>query len=392
VQAQILELIGALADKAGTSLLFITHDLGVVRQVATRVIVLKDGAIVEEGSVNQILENPKHGYTKALVASARFENFSEQPLRDSATPAITASAQNDGGGLAVEVNGLSKQYYRNTGFGPLNRHAARSRFLGAPAESPEGIPGGESISEIKPSTEVDALRGVSFEVTQGDTFGIVGESGSGKTTLLKILAGLEAPTNGFAQVNGTKQIVFQDPYGSLDPRWKVGKSIAEPLRAAWFRDGRAAPYGAQATGFETRLSRSSTGVNRQFVAESLAAVGLTSDVAEAYPHQLSGGQRQRVAIARALIAKPDVLLADEPVSALDVTVRAQILELLANLAKTEGFTLVMVSHDLGVVRYLCNQIAVMRNGLIIEQGPTNKVWDNPANGYTKQLKAATLSV
>ncbi|WP_103353765.1 ABC transporter ATP-binding protein [Amycolatopsis sp. CA-128772] len=224
--------------------------------------------------------------------------------------------------------------------------------------------------------DVHALRGVSFDVEAGQRFGIVGESGSGKSTLVRLLAALDKPTAGTVSFQGRRiddlperklgflrselQIVFQDPMGSLDPRMRVRDIIAEPL-------GRREP---------------------DRVAELLAAVGLPADAAQRYPHQFSGGQRQRISIARALAPNPSVLIADEPVSALDVSVRGQILDLLASLVEQFALTLVFVSHDLGVVRHVCDRVAVMRRGEIVELGDVAQVYGSPRHEYTRELLAA----
>ncbi|MGW4828049.1 ABC transporter ATP-binding protein [Amycolatopsis japonica] len=223
---------------------------------------------------------------------------------------------------------------------------------------------------------VHALRGVSFDVEAGQRFGIVGESGSGKSTLVRLLAALDKPTAGSVSFQGKRvdtlperklgflrselQIVFQDPMGSLDPRMRVRDIISEPL-------GRRDP---------ARVS------------ELLKAVGLPSDAAGRYPHQFSGGQRQRISIARALAPNPSVLIADEPVSALDVSVRKQILDLLASLVELYSLTLIFVSHDLGVVRHVCDRVAVMRRGEIVEIGDVDQVYDAPEHEYTRELLAA----
>jgi len=224
--------------------------------------------------------------------------------------------------------------------------------------------------------DVHALRGVSFDVEAGQRFGIVGESGSGKSTLVRLLAALDKPTAGTVSFQGRRiddlperklgflrselQIVFQDPMGSLDPRMRVRDIISEPL-------GRREP---------------------DRVAELLAAVGLPEDAAGRYPHQFSGGQRQRISIARALAPNPSVLIADEPVSALDVSVRGQILDLLDSLVEQFALTLIFVSHDLGVVRHVCDRVAVMRRGEIVELGDVEQVYDTPRHEYTRELLEA----
>ena len=236
-----------------------------------------------------------------------------------------------------------------------------------------------------PGPVVHALRGVSLQVAQGQRFGIVGESGCGKSTLLRILAGLEQPSSGRVAVMGQAvtgrterslrflrenlQLVFQDPMSSLDPRMRVRDIVAEPLVGLRLGGDHAAR-----------------------VAELLSAVGLDPDVADRYPHQFSGGQRQRISIARALAPSPGILLADEPVSALDVSVRAQVLNVLSDLVDTYALTLVLVSHDLGVVRHVCGRVAVMKGGEIVETGPTAQVYDAPTHPYTQALVAAVPTI
>lgn len=231
--------------------------------------------------------------------------------------------------------------------------------------------------------QVKAVDGVSFELRRGETLGVVGESGCGKSTLGRLLVQLEEPTEGFVEMEGRRikagaemrkarrdiQIVFQDPYTSLNPRMTVGDIIAEPLRI--HKD-------------ELDLK----GGERRRVQELLDQVGLNPEHINRYPHQFSGGQRQRISIARAVAGKPEILLADEPVSALDVSVRAQVLELLDELVDEYGLTLLFISHDLSVVREVCSTVAVMYQGRIVEHGPTEEIWANPRHEYTKSLLAA----
>nr|WP_236797083.1 ATP-binding cassette domain-containing protein [Amycolatopsis sp. GM8] len=230
------------------------------------------------------------------------------------------------------------------------------------------------------SPPVHALRNVSFDVAKGERFGVVGESGSGKSTLLRILAGLDHATSGTVTVNGTEitnlpekrlgflreqlQVIFQDPMSSLDPHMRIGDIIAEPLVAT-------AHLGS-----------------RDRVAELLEAVGLDANAVNRYPHQFSGGQRQRISIARALAPKPRIILADEPVSALDVSVRAQVLNLLADIVENLSLTLFFISHDLSVVRHVCERVAVMHEGKIVEMGTVDDVYDSPRDPYTRGLIAS----
>ncbi len=385
VQAQVLDLMGRLVARRGTGLLFITHDLAVVAQVCERVVVMKDGRVVEQGPVADVFADPRHAYTRTLLAASTLPPRRPslvEPVPVVEPTALVEPVETPGPPPAIRLAAVTKRYHRSGG------------------------------------VVVDALRGISLDVAPGERFGIVGESGSGKTTTLRLLAGLDTPTSGrievagvtladitppdgptsvperrpwspFARRRGTfvagsrdvarvradLQLVFQDPMGSLDPRMTVARIVAEPLLNPANR--RDLPQGATRRGREA------------LVREVLAAVGLPDDAAQRYPHEFSGGQRQRVSIARALVCRPKVLVADEPVSALDVSVRAQVLDLLARLADERGLTLVLVSHDLAVVRHLCDRVAVMRAGQIVEQGPTEQVWAHPSHEYTRTLQDAT---
>ncbi|GAA2237492.1 hypothetical protein GCM10010413_42850 [Promicromonospora sukumoe] len=375
VQRQVLDLMTRLVSDRGAGLLFITHDLAVVSQVCERVVVLLDGVVVEEGPVAEVFANPRHEYTRRLLAASTLEPRATTPVE---RPTLVEPA------TLVEPSTLVE-----------------------PVETPALEPALIRVEDVTRTytnrgQAVPALRGVSLAVPEGQRFGIVGESGSGKSTLLRIIAGLDRATSGrvtsagvdlspapsggarsesgptaprdLGDLRAALQFVFQDPYGSLDPRMTVGDIVAEPLlNPANVRDG----------GPRTAAAR------RDAVREMLDAVGLPLDATERYPHQFSGGQRQRIAIARALVCRPRILVADEPVSALDVSVRRQVLDLLARLADEHALTLLLVSHDLGVVRHVADHVAVMHDGLIVEQGPTAQVYDDPAHEYTRRLRAAT---
>ena len=302
VQDQVLDLLDHLVDELGVSLLFITHDLGVINRMCRRVLVMSEGSVVESGETEQVLRAPSHPYTQRLVAAS------------------------------------------------LPGEPAEVREVGAPVLTLQGA--------TREYGTTKALDDVSLVVHRGERLGVVGGSGSGKTTLLRMFAGLDVPTSGSVLIDAGVQVVFQDPQSSLNPRLRVGRSVAEG------------------------------GGDRARVSEVLAEVGLPADAADRYPHQFSGGQRQRISIARAVAGKPEVLLADEPVSALDVSVRAQVLELLDELVDEYGLTLVFISHDLSVVREVCSTVAVMCEGRIVEHGPTEEVWANPQHEYTKSLLAA----
>jgi ABC-type glutathione transport system ATPase component/ABC-type dipeptide/oligopeptide/nickel transport system permease subunit len=369
VQRQVLDLMVRLVEDRGAGLLFITHDLAVVSQVCERVVVLLDGVVVEEGPVAEVFADPRHEYTRRLLAASTLEPRAATDLAEPGPAQMVES----GPAAAVQEPALIRV---------------------------------DDVTRTYPrrGQTVHALQGVSLEVREGQRFGIVGESGSGKSTLLRIVAGLDRATSGqvtsagvdlsaaprgaaggrgagrttapgeLGDLRAALQLVFQDPYGSLDPRMTVGDIVAEPLlNPANVREG----------GPRTASAR------RSAVREMLDAVGLPLDATERYPHQFSGGQRQRIAIARALVCRPRILVADEPVSALDVSVRRQVLDLLARLADEHALTLLLVSHDLGVVRHVCDHVAVMRDGRIVEQGLTAKVYDDPQHEYTRRLREAT---
>jgi ABC-type glutathione transport system ATPase component/ABC-type dipeptide/oligopeptide/nickel transport system permease subunit len=382
VQRQVLDLMVRLVRDRGAGLLFITHDLALVSQVCERVVVLLDGVVVEEGPVAEVFAHPRHDYTRRLLAASTLE--------PRATPATVDHAVSPGSGEGSSSNRMVNPRADRVDQALIRVEDVSRTYTG----------GGQTVH---------ALQGVSLEVREGQRFGIVGESGSGKSTLLRIVAGLDRATSGrvtsagvdltgptpprdLGDLRAALQVVFQDPYGSLDPRMTVSDIVAEPLlNPANVR------YGGPRTARPTKRPRFAAGLRggpgasarRDAVREMLDAVGLPLDATERYPHQFSGGQRQRIAIARALVCRPRILVADEPVSALDVSVRRQVLDLLAQLADEHALTLLLVSHDLGVVRHVCDHVAVMRDGLIVEQGPTDQVYDDPQHDYTRRLREAT---
>ena len=400
VQAQVLELMRAQVRDNDSALLFITHDLAVVSQMCERVLIMKDGAIVETGAIDAVFSRPQHPYTRGLLAASALAT-------DSVTGrliTVPTSPSGDHETVLRQAQDPRPESAHTQDLDPENAHTgadaadpgrALSLSKGSPPEHEPADQDQEAplirvrdlgrthyrgrTSLFGPRREVPALQGVSFDVAAGSRFGIVGESGAGKSTLLRLLCGLDPITTGTAEVTGIQlagaterdlrplrqqvQLVFQDPHSSLDPRMRVRDVVAEPLRVA---------------GDERRAR----------VAEALQAVGLSAGAADRYPHQFSGGQRQRIAIARALITRPRILLADEPVSALDVSVRAQVLNLLAELIDSYRLTLIFVSHDLNVVRHLCDTVAVMRAGRIVESGPTRDVYADPQHPYTRQLITA----
>ncbi len=342
VQAQILELLRTLNRERGLATILITHDFGVVAEMADRVLVMHEGKIVERGELDDVFYATEDPYTRKLLgAVVRLDQA--PPLRP---------ARNTG--ALLEVTDLVKHF-------PVKRGLLFDREV----------------------DQVRAVDGVSFSVDHGETLGLVGESGSGKSTLSRAVLQLLRPTAGSVRFEGREiaglsrrqmrplrpemQMVFQDPYASLNPRKRIGQIVGEPLRVQ-----------DRAAGAELR---------RQ-VQELLERVGLSPEHYDRYPHEFSGGQRQRVGIARALALRPKLIVADEPVSALDVSIRAQILALLSDLQEEFGLTYVFVAHDIGVVRHVSDRIAVMHDGKIVEQGPADQVCERPSDAYTKTLLAA----
>ncbi|WP_410710482.1 dipeptide ABC transporter ATP-binding protein [Brevibacterium sp. SIMBA_078] len=396
VQKHMLDLIAERVSAVEAGLLFITHDLAVVAGVCDRVIVMYRGRIVESGSVDEIFTAPKHEYTRGLLASSDLEATDDRGRLFTLKTALAYSGPQIGEAEASADVGESG----DDGVG-----AASAKDDHRTASAGDGV-GAASVRESAPLIEVSdvtrvfrgrglfgrrrsdvtALGGIDFSVAAGARLGIVGESGSGKSTLLSILSGLDRPTTGHVRVGDIRveaassqalrrlrenlQIVFQDPFASLDPRMRIADIVAEPLIAAGVdKDERAAR-----------------------VEEMIAAVDLDKDSLRRYPHQFSGGQRQRISIARALVTRPQILVADEPVSALDVSVRAQVLNLLTDLVDEYALTLLFVSHDLGVVKHLCSEVIVMRAGQIVESGATEDIYANPQEEYTRRLIAATPSL
>ncbi|MBP0494540.1 ABC transporter ATP-binding protein [Pararoseomonas indoligenes] len=336
-QAEILDLMVELARDNGTAVLLVTHNLGLVSRYADRALVMQRGRVVEEGPARGLLANPRQDYTRLLV---------------SAMPQRLPRPAREPGEVLLEARGLVVEY------------PGRARLF-------RRLPGKRAVA------------GVNLEIRRGETVALVGGSGSGKTTLGRAVLRLVQPTGGRLLFRGQDitrargdafrdfrlacQIVFQDPYSSLDPRQRVGEIVAEPLRHE---------PGLSAAG---KLAR---------VAETFEAVGLPG-MDGRLPHQLSGGQRQRVAIARAIVRRPELVVADEPVSALDMTVQKQILALIRRLQAERGFACLFISHDLGAVAEVADRVLVMENGVIVEQGARDAVFDTPQHPYTRALLDAT---
>lgn len=341
IQAQILELLVDLKRAEGMSLLFITHDLNIVRRFADRVCVMKDGEIVEQGPTAEIFAAPEHPYTQKLLAA-----------ESTGQPAPVPSG-------ATEILRTDKLRI----WFPIQRGFLR-----------------RTVGHVK------AVNEATLTLRAGETLGIVGESGSGKTTLalaiLRLISSKGPIWFDGADIQGRKsselrnlrrhlQIVFQDPFGSLSPRMTVEQIIAEGFGVHGVPTGRSA---------------------RELVAEIMVEVGLDPTMMERYPHEFSGGQRQRIAIARAMILRPKLVVLDEPTSALDMTVQVQIVELLRNLQRKYGLAYLFISHDLRVVRALSHKVIVMRQGDVVEAGPINQVFDAPQSEYTRQLLAAAFDI
>ncbi|RZO35844.1 MAG: ABC transporter ATP-binding protein [Rhodospirillaceae bacterium] len=343
IQAQILALLRDIQQSRGMSILLITHDLGIVRKVAHRICVMKDGGIVETGDTESLLADPRHEYTQHLLAAEPKGN--PLPALDDAAPVIKADD------LRVWF--------------PIKKGLLR-----------------RTVGHVK------AVDGVDVTVREGHNVGVVGESGSGKTTLAMGLLRLES-SSGAITFNGERideydfkqmrplrkqmQVVFQDPFSSLSPRLSVGQIIEEGLR---LHD----------------LARDTYDERRAVISTALTEVGLPPEAQDRYPHEFSGGQRQRIAIARAIVLKPKFIVLDEPTSALDVSIQAQIVDLLRDLQNKYNLAYLFISHDLKVIRALADELIVMKGGKVVEQGPAAKIFDNPAEDYTRALMAAAFDI
>ncbi|MEE2997271.1 MAG: ABC transporter ATP-binding protein [Pseudomonadota bacterium] len=342
IQAQILALLKEIQQRRGMSILLITHDLGIVRKIAHQVCVMKAGEIVDTGETTSLFDNPQHEYTRHLLASEPKGN----PLR----------AGNDARPV-IEADNLRVWF-------PIKKGLLR-----------------RTVGHVK------AVDGIDINVCEGHTVGVVGESGSGKTTLAMGLLRLER-SNGVIRFNGERidtydfremrplrkemQVVFQDPFSSLSPRLSIGQIIEEGLRLH-------------------NLAGHNYDARREEIATALTEVGLLPEVQDRYPHEFSGGQRQRIAIARAIVLKPKLIVLDEPTSALDMSVQSQIVDLLRDLQNRHNLAYLFISHDLKVVRALADELIVMKNGKVVEQGPAAHIFDNPAKGYTQALMAAAFN-
>ncbi|MEK1929878.1 MAG: ABC transporter ATP-binding protein, partial [Pararhizobium sp.] len=344
VQAQILDLLKKLQAEDGLAIIMITHDLEVAASMADRVIVMNSGRIVEEGQARAVFENPRHSYTQTLINALPHADGTGTGRRSTA----------DVGKPILEVKNLDKYYGISSGF-------------------------------FARSTQLHAVKDLSFTVAKGETVGIVGESGSGKSTVARMLLRLNDVSSGEAMFHGRDifkmdakellafrrkvQMVFQDPYSSMNPRMTIFDIVSEPWRI-----------------HKDILDKSRW---RDRVVELLGLVGLKPEHADRYPHQFSGGQRQRIAIARALACDPELIVCDEAVSALDVSVQVQVINLLAQLRDRLGLAYIFITHDLPIVRHFADRIIVMKSGAIVEHAKTEDIFRNPQHAYTRQLMNAT---
>jgi len=370
VQRRILDHLETLTRDYGTSVLFITHDLGLAAERAEKLVVMYKGRVVESGPSQEILANPQHPYTQRLVAAA--PSLASRRIQSTLAPASThgvsvASAGSDDQELMARAHEREEAGRRDADYITVKDLSKVYRIR------QQGFK----------TTELRAVDDVSFSIAKGTTMALVGESGSGKSTVAKLVLQLEPITSGTVQIGGQSigalkgrdlfdfrrrvQPVFQDPYGSLDPMYSVGNTIAEPLVTHGVGD---------------RASRQAR------VRELLDQVSLPASTVNRYPNELSGGQRQRIAVARALALKPDVIVLDEAVSALDVLVQGQILDLLTDLQTELGLTYLFITHDLAVVRLVADNVAVMQKGRIVESGTTDDIFASPRERYTQELLEA----
>jgi peptide/nickel transport system ATP-binding protein len=378
VQKTILALLKDLRSSEDMGMIFITHDLGLVADVADKALVMLSGRVVESGPVKELFTSPKHPYTRSLLMCRPALHVKGERL-----PVVSDFVE------SKEVMNLESKIrsYQKSEL-PIKTGLKESGLKYSPGKnevllSVKGLYLKYSSGKNWLGRErkwAEAIKDISFEVFQGETLGLVGESGSGKTTLGRALLGLNIPTKGSISYGGIEllnmkkaglrsfrrniQIVFQDPYSSLNPRLMVGAAISEPLKVHEF------------------LSRSE---RKGRVLDLLQKVDLKPDYFNRYPHQFSGGQRQRIVIARALVLNPGFVVFDESVSALDVSVQAQVLNLINDLKEKLGFTAVFISHDLSVIRYLCDRVLVMEKGNIVESGDVESVYLNPKTDYTRSL-------
>ena len=405
IQKQILDLIRDLRDQRQMAVLFITHDLGVIAEIADEVLVMYRGKVVEQGNVLDIYENPQHPYTKGLL-NCRPRLDTTYKRLPTVSDFMDSVINSDGSATitAKEVGPERMEYFENHGRGRLFSTPTELHGYGFDKDPASYGQDATCVSDDqKPLLKVDNLKvhfpvrrgllqrtigyvkavdGVSFNVYKGQTLGLVGESGCGKTTAGRAILQLVRPTSGFVEFNGQQissrsihelrkqmQIIFQDPFGSMNPRMTIQSMITEPMKIQ--------NYG---TSKQDRIDRA---------AALLEEVGMLPEHLRRYPHEFSGGQRQRICIARALAVEPEFIICDESVSALDVSVQAQVLNLLNDLQERRGLTYIFISHDLSVVKFMADMMAVMKEGQIVEYGPAEAIYQKPQEEYTRTLIEAT---
>jgi len=375
IQYQILELLKDLTKKRNLGVIIITHDMGVIAETTNKVIVMRDGVIVEQGDTKELLTNPKSNEARSLVISVPPTNKKIDRFK---------LISPDGKEITSDSKNLTKNIIKTWGIRENKNQKLLKLTDVTKIFDDRSFAINISFGSKNESTDkvVKAVDNVSFELFEGETLGLVGESGSGKSTIAKIITGLVRPTNGEIFYNnislynsnrkyqidksrGQIQMIFQDPYSSLNPRFKVRDIISEPIKF-----------------FQKNISRNELAQN---VYDLIDIVGMTRQSLDRYPHEFSGGQRQRISIARALATRPRLLICDEPTSALDVSIQAQILNLLKDIQDELHMTILFISHDLPVIRQMCNRIVVLKNGSVCETKETEELFNNPEHPYTQEL-------
>jgi len=369
IQYQILELLKELTKKRNLGVIIITHDMGVIAETTNKVIVMRHGLIVEQGNTKDLLTQPKSTEARSLVISVPPTNKKIERFK---------LIGPDGSEITSSSANLTKNIIKTWGVRQNTNQKLLELKKITKIFDDQSITYGKKIGD----KAVKAVNNVSFQLFEGETLGLVGESGSGKSTIAKIITGLVRPSFGELEYNGLSlynfkrkyqidksrgqiQMIFQDPYSSLNPRFKVKDIIAEPIKF-----------------FQKSITRNDL---EQNVHDLIDIVGMTRKSLDRYPHEFSGGQRQRISIARALATRPRLLICDEPTSALDVSIQAQILNLLKDIQDELHLTMLFISHDLPVIRQMCNRIIVLKNGAICETNETEKLFNEPDHQYTKQL-------
>ena len=368
IQFQILKLLKDLTLQRNLGVILITHDMGVIAETTNRVVVMRYGKIVEQGNTADVLSNPQSNECKSLVMSVPPTNKKIKRFK---------LIRPDGKEITNESSTLTNSIIKNWGIRKIS-HEKLLDFKNVTKVFDEQL----FLRSKKETNKLKALNNVTFQIVEGESFGLVGESGSGKSTIAKIITSLIKPTSGevfFENLSlhdpknkeikniyrGQIQMIFQDPYSSLNPRFKVKDIIAEPIKF-----------------FQKGIDNNTIQKN---INDLIDIVGMSRQSLERYPHEFSGGQRQRISIARALATRPRLLICDEPTSALDVSIQAQILNLLKDLQEELNLTILFISHDLPVVRQMCDRIAVLKNGNLCEVEKTENLFNNPNHQYTKEL-------